>query len=88
MAYDSRVVRQTDILGVMLVVIALWSSWLVVDNEGTLNIDPHSSRVGDGVLNVGLGRSPLVLLVLPGFLRARNGACHLRRHGLRGFACA
>ena len=46
MAHNCRVVWQTDILGVVLIVLALWSAGvLLIDDESSLDIDAHIARM-------------------------------------------
>lgn len=59
MAHNGRVVGQSDILGVVLVVLALRRAGrLLVDNESPLDINAHIARVQDGLLDVALDGSP------------------------------
>lgn len=57
-AYDSRVVGQSDVLGSMLVLVVAFggfgSARLVIDNKGTLDVDVDVARVPD--CGVALGR--------------------------------
>lgn len=54
MAHDGRVVRQADVLGVVLVVVALGGArLLVVDDEGALDVDLDIAGVQD-LLDVAL----------------------------------
>jgi hypothetical protein len=46
MAYDCRVVGQPNVFGIVLIVFALrCSRLLLVDDESSLNVDAHVSRV-------------------------------------------
>jgi len=46
MAHNCRVVWQTDILGIVLIVLALWSAGvLLIDDESSLDIDAHIARM-------------------------------------------
>jgi hypothetical protein len=58
MAHDCRVVWQPDVLGVVLIVLALRRArLLLVDYKGTLDIDAHVSGVQDSLLNIALNCS-------------------------------
>jgi hypothetical protein len=87
MAHDCRVVWQPDVLGIVLIVFALRGPrLLLVDNERALHIDPHISRVRDGLLDVALDRGTpgaperggRVYIVL----RPRCGAAGFTRRGV------
>ena len=57
MAYDGRVVRQSDVPRVMFVVVALRRARvLVVDDEGALHVYSHRARVQYSLLNSRLRR--------------------------------
>lgn len=59
MTYDCRVVWQSNVVGIVLIVFALWcAGLLLVHNECTLNIDAHISRVQNGFLDVALDSRP------------------------------
>lgn len=60
MAHNGSMVWQANVLGIVFVVLALGSAWLLlVDDEGPLDIDAHISRVQNGFLDVTLGcRAP------------------------------
>lgn len=63
MAHDGRVVRQADVAGIVLVVVALRCRGLLLgDDEGALHIDAHRPGVLDGLFDNGrvgaMGRVP------------------------------
>lgn len=59
MADDCSVIRQPNVLGIVLIVFALGSAWLLlVDNEGALHVDAHVTGMLDGVLDVALDGRP------------------------------
>jgi hypothetical protein len=73
MAYYCRVVGQSDISGIMFIVLALGRARFIVNNESTLDIDSDSPRVQYGLLN--------------GWLRLVGGAARTRRWRTRRYIC-
>lgn len=58
-AHDCRVVRQPDVLGVVLVILALRGSRLfLIDNEGALHVDLDIAGVQDRLVDVALRGCP------------------------------
>jgi hypothetical protein len=58
-AHDGCVVRQPDVLGVVLVILALRGSGLfLVDNEGALHVDLDIAGVQDRLVDVALRGCP------------------------------
>ena len=56
MADDSGVVGQTDVFGVVVVVVAARSEGLLVADESALDVDAHRPRAQNRLLDVRLHR--------------------------------
>jgi len=80
MAHDGCVVGQSDVLGIVLVVVALGrAGLLVIDNEGALDINQDIAWMLDCVLDVALHRLPTRASQIGRRRRGRVCRPHTRR---------